>query len=132
MTDADTVKHSPAKLATTAWNDARIEMLKVMWGQGHPASEISDALGDGISRNAVIGKAHRMGLSGRASPIKKKLVRGASLLILTERMCRWPIGDPSKPDFYFCANPTDVSATYCPTHRAIAIAPPKKPIIHAK
>ena len=38
MTDADTVKHIPAKIAITAWNDARIEMLKVMWGQGHPDS----------------------------------------------------------------------------------------------
>lgn len=52
-----------------SWNDERIATLKKMWQQGKSASEIADKLG-GITRNAVIGKAHRLGLSGRPSPIK--------------------------------------------------------------
>lgn len=48
------------------WTDARVEVLKALWEQGKTASEISFALGGGISRNAIIGKAHRLGL--RADP----------------------------------------------------------------
>jgi GcrA cell cycle regulator len=52
-----------------SWSDERISTLKKMWQQGKSASEIADKLG-GVTRNAVIGKAHRLGLSGRPSPIK--------------------------------------------------------------
>lgn len=47
------------------WNDERIEMLKKLWADGLSASQIAAQLG-GITRNAVIGKVHRLGLSGRA------------------------------------------------------------------
>ena len=50
-----------------SWTDERIETLKTMWEAGQTASQIAEALG-GISRNAVIGKVHRLGLSGRAAP----------------------------------------------------------------
>lgn len=53
-----------------SWTDQRVNQLKKLWTQGKSASEIADALG-GVTRNAVIGKAHRLGLSGRPSPIKK-------------------------------------------------------------
>ncbi len=53
-----------------SWNDDRISTLKKMWQQGKSASDIAEKLG-GITRNAVIGKAHRLGLSGRPSPITK-------------------------------------------------------------
>jgi len=52
-----------------AWTDERIEQLKTLWGQGMTASQIADELG-GVSRNAVIGKAHRLGLESRPSPVK--------------------------------------------------------------
>jgi GcrA cell cycle regulator len=52
------------------WTEQRIEVLRKLWGQGQTASQIAAALG-GISRNAVIGKAHRLGLTGRPSPIKR-------------------------------------------------------------
>ena len=52
------------------WTEQRIELLRKLWGQGQTASQIAVALG-GISRNAVIGKAHRLGLTGRPSPIKR-------------------------------------------------------------
>jgi GcrA cell cycle regulator len=54
---------------TMAWTDERIERLKKMWQEGATASQIADELG-GVSRNAVIGKAHRLGLEQRPSPVK--------------------------------------------------------------
>jgi len=52
-----------------AWTDERIEQLKSMWEKGMTASQIADELG-GVSRNAVIGKAHRLGLQARPSPVR--------------------------------------------------------------
>ena len=52
-----------------SWTDERIERLKTMWANGATASQIADDLG-GVSRNAVIGKAHRLGLEQRPSPVK--------------------------------------------------------------
>ena len=52
-----------------SWTDERIERLKKMWADGATASQIADELG-GVSRNAVIGKAHRLGLEQRPSPVK--------------------------------------------------------------
>ncbi|MFT5775058.1 GcrA family cell cycle regulator [Hyphomonas sp.] len=50
-----------------AWTDERVEVLKKLWAEGHSASQIAKQLG-GVTRNAVIGKVHRLGLSGRATP----------------------------------------------------------------
>jgi GcrA cell cycle regulator len=52
-----------------SWTEERIERLKKMWQDGATASQIADELG-GVSRNAVIGKAHRLGLEARPSPVK--------------------------------------------------------------
>ena len=52
-----------------SWTEERIERLKKMWHDGATASQIADELG-GVSRNAVIGKAHRLGLQSRPSPVK--------------------------------------------------------------
>ena len=52
-----------------SWTDERIEQLKTLWGRGMTASQIADDLG-GVSRNAVIGKAHRLGLESRPSPVR--------------------------------------------------------------
>ncbi|MEP7349072.1 MAG: GcrA family cell cycle regulator [Sphingorhabdus sp.] len=52
-----------------AWTDQRIDQLKALWEKGLTASQIADELG-GVSRNAVIGKAHRLGLKSRPSPVK--------------------------------------------------------------
>jgi GcrA cell cycle regulator len=52
-----------------SWTEERIERLKAMWTKGATASQIADELG-GVSRNAVIGKAHRLGLESRPSPVK--------------------------------------------------------------
>ncbi len=49
------------------WTDERVEMLKKLWAEGLSASQVAKQLG-GVTRNAVIGKVHRLGLSGRATP----------------------------------------------------------------
>jgi GcrA cell cycle regulator len=58
-----------------SWNDERVEQLKKMWSEGLSASQIAQKMG-GVTRNAVIGKVHRLGLSGRAAPAKPQ--RGCS------------------------------------------------------
>jgi GcrA cell cycle regulator len=49
-----------------SWTDERVELLRKLWNQGLSASQIATELNHGITRNAVIGKVHRLGLSGRA------------------------------------------------------------------
>src|ERR1700686_3952219 len=58
-----------ARTEVMSWTDERIDQLKSLWEQGMTASQIADALG-GVSRNAVIGKAHRLGLQSRPSPVR--------------------------------------------------------------
>ena len=52
-----------------AWTDERVELLKTLWAEGLSAAQIANKMG-GVTRNAVIGKVHRLGLSGRATPAK--------------------------------------------------------------
>jgi GcrA cell cycle regulator len=56
------------------WTDERVELLKKLWGDGLSASQIAGELG-GITRNAVIGKVHRLGLSGRAKAPSSSMPR---------------------------------------------------------
>jgi GcrA cell cycle regulator len=153
------------------WSDDRVELLKKLWGEGLSASRIAAELG-GISRNSVIGKVHRLGLSGRAKNPSSSLprqrkprtaaqmarmtrpgIRGntalaplhvyetdldvevepfenviplgqrCSILELTDSKCRWPIGDPSSAEFFFCGGKTIESLPYCGYHSRIAYQP---------
>lgn len=187
-----------------SWTDERIATLKKMWLQGKSASEIAEKLG-GVTRNAVIGKAHRLNLSGRPSPIKKvvapkkgsaapaaapaakkpapvaapkakpapapkaapkaaapapmaapakmpqrssgngpgkppEIVQLAalanatsradgkiiSILELSERLCRWPVGDPRDGNFGYCGADSYGSHPYCAEHVAIAFQAPNR------
>ncbi|EFO34328.1 GcrA cell cycle regulator [Roseibium sp. TrichSKD4] len=164
-----------------SWTTERVELLKKLWSEGHSASQIAGELG-GVTRNAVIGKVHRLGLSGRAktttttskakrpraatataAPPKAKaptkspqpvsqgatalkmeedvapvavpqanpepiaelvpISERASILTLTERTCKWPIGDPSTDDFYFCGRQSDAGVPYCAHHCKVAYQP---------
>lgn len=60
------------------WNDERVALLRKLWAEGLSASQIAKQLG-GVTRNAVIGKVHRLGLAGRATPSRpaKRPVRAA-------------------------------------------------------
>lgn len=128
-----------------SWTDDRIALLKKLWGEGRTAAEIADQLG-GVTRNAVIGKAHRLKLSNRVSPIQenkqksspaapavkapeKKIQKlleqdnnrtGIPLSELGPRMCRWPFGDPKEERFGFCAAQQVEGLPYCPEHAKVA------------
>ena len=163
------------------WTDERVELLKKLWAEGLSASQIAAQLG-GVSRNAVIGKVHRLKLSGRgktgsSQPRTKKvgmsagqgarggqssgavratvtktigatalqaqyevdavaevvtkpaadvvvpISRRLSLAQLTERTCKWPIGDPLAEDFHFCGNDSQESGPYCAYHSRLAFQP---------
>ena len=95
-----------------SWTDEKVAKLKELWGKGNTAAQIASIIG-GISRNAVIGKAHRLGLSSRPSPIKRKMI---PLAAVSERMCQWPIGDPGDPEFHFCGKPALHGRPYCEDH----------------
>lgn len=130
-----------------SWTDERVALLKKLWGDGRTAAEIARALGSGFTRNAVIGKAHRLKLSSRLSPISSSMpkskpantqrhhvpraktpppppvkidVKGIKLIDLKERMCRWPLGDPQDPDFKFCGCNTVPGLPYCADHARMA------------
>jgi GcrA cell cycle regulator len=188
-----------------AWSDERVAVLKKMWLEGSSASEIAKVLGN-ITRNAVIGKVHRLGLSNRdtnvsksgaiTSKVTKNVKRGRppkkidkevkkrgrpqklkeprdfpeitddknksatsigdetrssdsklkvvsdlseetlknllkvemkakkiSLMELTERTCKWPIGDPATETFWFCGHESEPGKPYCKTHISIAFQP---------
>ena len=183
-----------------SWTDERVEMLKKMWSDGQSASQIAKELG-GVTRNAVIGKVHRLGLSNRtagAAPVKpeppkaakpaapkpaetkaakpapkteaarpvtaapetkssmparrqiipagqplppqpsaneispealakvnevEKKAKKLSLMELTERTCKWPVGDPATPDFWFCGLPVQSGKPYCEAHVGVAFQP---------
>ena len=191
-----------------SWTDERVETLKKMWAEGQSASQIAKELG-GVTRNAVIGKVHRLGLSNRTTgtekdepevkapvreeaakpveaakpepkpaaptpprpaapvnptvaqvvnnvtplPLRKSIVPAGqplppqpsaneispealasvrevekksmkiSLMELTERTCKWPIGDPATPDFWFCGLPSTPGKPYCEAHVGVAFQP---------
>jgi len=174
--------------AHATWTDARIELLKQLWGGGASCSQIATALG-GVSRNAVIGKVHRLalpkperkparplrrarrrpqarftpivhstmgnsgepGLPARACSIaararkRARLPRVActvaldqfnaaipseqrrTLLQLTRSSCRWPVGEPGKPEFFFCGGRVEMGHPYCAGHCDFAYQQEERP-----
>lgn len=60
------------------WNEERTTALKTLWLEGLSASQVARKLGGGVSRNAVIGKVHRMGLAGRDVPTSPRALGGLS------------------------------------------------------
>ena len=61
-----------------SWTDERVELLRQLWLDGKSASQISAELGQGLTRNAVIGKVHRLGLSGRAKSSTARGIRASA------------------------------------------------------
>jgi GcrA cell cycle regulator len=60
---------------TAGWTEDRVGALKKLWLEGQSASQIAKQLGGGVTRNAVIGKVHRLGLSGRAASARPARAR---------------------------------------------------------
>lgn len=134
-----------------SWTDERVTLLRKMWGEGKSAAEIAKILGGDLTRNAVIGKAHRLKLSNRISPIQqtnkkpvetpvkavaikkidipaapKKTGGGIAMVNLRERMCRWPEGDPKEPGFSFCGDDCVPGLPYCDYHAKQAYQTPSR------
>ena len=124
------------------WCVDRGDLLTELWQSGHSARQIAERLGDGITRNAVIGKANRLGLSKPSKSsvtrqqrqkeraenvmsLKPPIDEGATIFSLTASTCRWPIGDPGDLDFHFCGAKSKVGQPYCEYHAAKAYQPPK-------
>ncbi len=112
------------------WTEERVARLKALWGEGRTASQIAVILGD-VTRNAVIGKAHRLGLKGRPSPIRKEKVatpkparrpvaQTSRPVRVSDRQCHWPIGHPREPGFHFCGAPAIDDKPYCEKHCNVA------------
>jgi GcrA cell cycle regulator len=80
-----------------AWTDERIALLKQYWEEGRSASQIAELLGEGLSRNAVIGKAHRLGLASRPSPLKTGEAKAESKAPRAEPKAAAPKPAPARP-----------------------------------
>ena len=119
------------------WNDTKLKELEDLWKQGHPISKIGEMLG--VSRNSVAGKAHRMGLPKRTSPISSVKKENSSVEINNETSninlplkiklrsvqwsrtkCCWPEGDPKQNDFKFCGQDIFPGRPYCDKHSLLA------------
>ena len=113
------------------WTDERLEELKKLWAQGLSISQIGEALG--VSRNAIAGKAHRMGLPKRPSPISKPKAEKPKVepvveeqdlplrlelrqLVWSRSKCCWPTGDPKINGFVFCGDTVVPGKPYCLPH----------------
>ena len=113
------------------WTDERLDELKKLWAEGLSISQIGEVLG--VSRNAIAGKAHRMGLPKRPSPISKAKTEKAGSVIVAEEQdlplrlelrqlewsrskCCWPTGDPKKNGFVFCGASVVPGKPYCLPH----------------
>ena len=159
--------------AGLSWTDDRVALLRRLWEDGQSASKIAAQLG-GVTRNAVIGKVHRMGLGGRArggeegqavtpstktveietaiavvetqapepvaivahrpapefptpapapAPVALQVSKRVTIMDLRESMCRWPLGDPTTPEFRFCGARSITGLPYCTHHAEIAYQP---------
>ena len=110
------------------WTDEKIKRLKKLWSEGLTTGTIGKRLG--ITKNAVVGKAHRLGLKSRVSPIKHKpiainvvkklLPRIFTLADMSSQTCRWPSGDPKGADFQCCGSLVSEGKPYCPDHCNVA------------
>ena len=107
-------------MSTADWTPERIATLIALWNEELTTSEIGRRLG--ITKNAVIGKVHRLGLTQRRPTLKDEpeaadVVR---LDALGANMCSWPVGNPGEANFHFCAEPSAPGKPYCARHCAVA------------
>ena len=104
------------------WTKQKVDKLTKLWEQGISAREIASKLGE-VSRNAVIGKANRLGLSKKTVNTKEKIEDvhiDVNSLVPNMSGCKWPIGHPGDKDFYFCGKEVIPGKPYCGEHCVIA------------
>lgn len=104
------------------WTDERIERLKQLWEEGVTTAEIGRLIG--VTKNAVIGKVHRIGLQPRV--ITQKPPPKRNPFDFTGPACMWPHGHPGEDDFHFCCDTPLPGKPYCTTHAAVAYLRPKE------
>ncbi len=116
-------------MAVETWTDDQIAYLTKLWNDGLPGAEIGRLIG--LTKNAVIGKANRLKLSARPSPVKcavhprKKRGPDHPIAAPSGPACQWPDGHPGAPSFHFCGDPVVSGKPYCPEHCARAYVKPK-------
>jgi GcrA cell cycle regulator len=108
-----------AKVET--WTPDRIEQLTRLWEEGVTTAEIGRRIG--VTKNAVIGKVHRIGLVPRV--VKEVPPPRRNVFDFTGAACMWPIGHPSDDDFHFCGGRPMAGKPYCEHHAALAYIRPK-------
>ncbi len=107
-----------------SWTAERVLELRKLWATGASTAEIGRRLG--VSKNAVVGKAHRTGLAPRPSPIRRlpasppPAPRPVRLAPIGRAVCKWPFGDPQEDDFHFCGAEAMPGKPYCAEHCARA------------
>ena len=110
-------------MTTKEWTPQRTAALIALWEEGLTTSVMGQRLG--VTKNAVVGKVHRLGLPKRASsprakpPVEEKR-NTVKLAALTASMCCWPDGEPGTDDFHFCGEPVAPERPYCAAHCARA------------
>ena len=121
----------------SVWDEQKLNKLKKLWDEGLPITKIGIEIG--VSRNAIAGKAHRLGLPKRNSPISKSgdprknqntlsknTAQQLPLKIMLREVewsrnrCCWPIGDPKLPGFSFCGTSIIPGRPYCEEHSNLA------------
>ncbi len=111
----------------SVWTEERVAELARLWQEGLSTSEIGRRLG--LTKNAVVGKAHRLSLSPRPSPLKTQpLPRRHVVVHFTGPTCSWPFGHPGDKNFHFCPDKPMPGKPYCAAHAAIAYVKPKERI----
>ena len=101
------------------WTPERTHRLKTLWREGVSARDIAYKIGGDLTRNAVIGKANRLGLSrsvehsAKAKSLKKPTPPPKAPVC---KKCQWPFGHPDEPDFHFCEEPAFQTRPYCKKH----------------
>lgn len=114
-------------MANEEWTPLRIGALMAYWTEGLTTSEIGLKLG--VTKNAVVGKVHRLGLPKRQSPIRAKPKAAkihtpvskpnglrVRLEVLKPNMCRWPEGEPGTDNLFFCGEGVLEGKPYCAHH----------------
>jgi GcrA cell cycle regulator len=104
------------------WTPELIEQLSALWKEGLSTAEIGRRLN--ISKNAVVGKAHRLFLDPRPSPLKRPPAPR-----VTQPMgpaCSWPTGHPGEKGFHFCGQRPVSGKPYCSEHAQLAYVKPKE------
>jgi GcrA cell cycle regulator len=109
----------------TVWTPQRVAQLGDLWSLGLSTAEIGRRLG--LTKNAVVGKAHRLALAPRPSPLKIKPAAPRPVVVeFSGPSCSWPHGHPGEKDFHFCGARPLPGKPYCAEHAALAYVRPKE------